>query len=231
MKSWLLLLILLVAVMKAESERCKSGVKPYHLITHPLNYIIKQNALDGKGPFLNVKLYPEVLEMATSWRTIYDEFEKNLEKKKPIKGERFFVTIIDDDKWKRIKLKFYGQWKHEDTFPETIRLLKKIPGLKAAMISVLEPGCVIKPHVGITSACARVHVGLQCPIGARLKIMDNFYEWRVGEVKMFDDTYLHGVVQNGDFDRVVLFLDVERKTTAKIAQNLSLAAASILAKE
>ena len=138
---------------------------------------------------------------------------------------------MDDHKWKRVKLKFYGKWKHEDQFPETIKLLKKIPGLHAAMISVLEPGAVIKPHHGVTSACARVHVGLQCPVGAKIKVMDEEYEWKVSEVKMFDDTYLHSVKHEGDFDRIVLFLDVERKTNAKIAQNISLAFANLIAKE
>ena len=64
-----------------------------------------------------------------------------------------------------------------------------------------------------------------------MRIRDSSYEWKVGEIKMFDDTFLHGVVNDGDFDRVVLFLDVERKTRADIAKKLGVILAKLLAHE
>lgn len=226
----LILLVLVVfAILKTEAERCRHDMKPYHLITSPLNYFIKQGALDGPGPLLDISKYPEVAKLGEEWQTIWQEFEDSKHILKPIKGERFFQKdIIKDDKWKRIKLKFYGPWKHEKEFPKTIQLLKKIPGLKAAMISLLEPGAKIQPHVGLSSACARAHLGLSCPLEAKIRIIDSVYEWKVGDVKMFDDTFLHGVTHDGDFDRVVLFLDVERKTRNALASKMALALANVM---
>lgn len=229
MEVLVLLILVLFAILKTEAERCRHDIKPYHLILSPLNYFIRQGALDGPGPFLDIARYPEVSKLGEEWQTIWAEFEKSKHILKPIKGERFFQKdIIEDGKWKRIKLKFYGQWKHEEEFPKTIDLLKKIPGLKAAMISSLEPGAKILPHVGLSSACARVHLGLSCPLKSRIRILDSTYEWKVGEVKMFDDTYLHGVTHEGDFDRVILFLDVERKTRNSFASKMALALATAM---
>lgn len=224
----ILLILVLVAILKTESESCKHTIKPYHLVLSPLNHFIKKGALDGPGPFLDISKYPEVTKLADEWQTIWGEFEESKNRLRPIKGERFFRNnIIEDDKWKRIKFKFYGPWQHQEEFPKTVELLKKIPGLKAAMISVLEPGAKIKPHVGLSSACARVHIGLSCPLNTKMRILDSIYEWRVGEVKMFDDTFLHAVTHEGDFDRVILFLDVERKTRNTFASKASLVLANL----
>ena len=81
------------------------------------------------------------------------------------------------------------------------------------MFSVLEPGGKIKPHMGPSRAAVRVHLGLKTPPPDQcyITVDGTKHGWVPGKLMMFDDTFVHEVANNSDQDRLVLFLDIERK--------------------
>ena len=61
----------------------------------------------------------------------------------------------------------------------------------------------LSAHCGPTNARIRVHLGLLCPPGARLRVGGETRAWREGEVLVFDDSFDHDVVHDGTERRIV----------------------------
>lgn len=95
-------------------------------------------------------------------------------------------------------------------FPATLDALAAIPGLAAALWSVIEPGTELTPHRGPNAGVLRYHLGVDCPEGAALEIDGVVVPYREGEGILFDDTALHGAWNHGDRRRVTLFCEIER---------------------
>ncbi|MGI5152091.1 aspartyl/asparaginyl beta-hydroxylase domain-containing protein [Plantactinospora sp. CA-294935] len=98
-------------------------------------------------------------------------------------------------------------------FPVTSSIVEGIPEAAAAGIGVvtlswLYPGTRIVPHCGGSNARLRVHLGLQVPDGARLRVGDQVLGWQEGRCLVFDDSFEHEVWHDGDRPRVVLLMDV-----------------------
>ena len=91
--------------------------------------------------------------------------------------------------------------------PETTRLVERIPSLKTAGFSWLEPGTHIKPHVGYTGAVLRCHLGLVIPPDCALRVGPETRSWQEGKCMVFDDTTEHEAWNRSDRVRVVLLLD------------------------
>ena len=136
-------------------------------------------------------------------------------------------------KWKSFVLKS-GKYieKNCQMCPETYRLLKKVPRIKQAFFSILEPEQHIKAHKGYYYGFLRYHLGViipnnnqnnECWIRINENLEDNEkydkssiikgekYYWREGEGIMFNDNYLHEAANESEQVRVVFFLDVVRK--------------------
>lgn len=117
--------------------------------------------------------------------------------------------------WEILMLRVYNK----DTdkvklFPETFKLIKKIPGCTLAMFSILRPGKKLAPHYGPSKSVLRYHLSLIIPKdnkGCFITVNGENHYWKEGEDVMFDDTYLHSAENNTDQTRVVLFLDIKRK--------------------
>ena len=109
-------------------------------------------------------------------------------------------------------------------FPETMKLLMNLPlfremcskinegvTLKSFIvrISLLKPGAVILPHFGLTNTRLRLQVPLEIPCGDLfIYSHDQKQEWRLGEAVVLNDSYMHGVYNNTDGDRIVLLIDL-----------------------
>jgi beta-hydroxylase len=97
--------------------------------------------------------------------------------------------------------------------PETMRILRKIPGLKTAFFSILSPKKHIPPHRGPYVGVLRLHLGLLVPKpreNVRIRVADKVCHWDEGKCLIFDDTYNHEVWNDTDGYRVVLFVDFAR---------------------
>ena len=176
----------------------------------------------GAPPFPPMALhFPRHTTLRDNWQKIRAEalaiYSGGAAQK--IKGEMFFKTIADDG-WKRFYIKWYGPAGADARAlcPHTCSLLDDLPEVHLAMFSILEPGSVIRPHSGPFKACIRYHLGLSCPPEAQITVDGVPYSWRDGEDVLFDDTYVHEVVNRSATEpRIVLFCDIERKMTTPAA--------------
>jgi len=97
--------------------------------------------------------------------------------------------------------------------PETVKLLKRIPGMKTAFFSILGPHKRVPAHRGPFKGVLRLLLAVRIPepagkcgirVGAHTRI------WEEGKALVFDDTVRHEVWNHTDGARVMLYVDVMR---------------------
>lgn len=160
-----------------------------------------------------------VATLEANWTAVRDEFEalSDLQQHLPaiqdIQQEQ--KVLNQDQNWKTFFLYGFGQKARLNCSlcPKTTALLESIPGMKTAFFSVIAPGKHIPAHKGLFKGIIRSHLGLIIPGKpgtCRMRVEDQLYNWKPGEVVVFDDTYEHEVWNDSDSPRVVLLLDVLR---------------------
>jgi beta-hydroxylase len=159
-------------------------------------------------------LYEAVL-IKLNYRALRTEAENVYKKLNTIDGDMFFEGLSrKKNDWSRLYLKWFDKVDPlgEHLCPQTTKLMKELPGVKIAMLSVLKPGAKILPHKGPYRGCIRLHMGLLTPNSDEcfINIDGNSYSWRDGEVLLLDDSYEHYVENNTDKYRVILFCDILR---------------------
>jgi aspartyl/asparaginyl beta-hydroxylase (cupin superfamily) len=98
--------------------------------------------------------------------------------------------------------------------PETMELLAELPqpvvqgASPNAMFSLLAPGAVIPPHVGISNSRLVCHLPLIVPKGCWFRVGAETRYWKPGEAFVFDDTIEHEAENPSDELRVVFIFDV-----------------------
>jgi beta-hydroxylase len=125
------------------------------------------------------------------------------------------ASLSRDAAWKIFPLIAYGVRSdlNIERCPDTWRIVRRIPGLRTAMFSILEPGKRIPPHRGPYNGVLRLHLGLLVPepfdkLGIR--VGPEHCQWRAGRVLIFDDAYEHEAWNDTEQLRAVLFVDFER---------------------
>jgi aspartyl/asparaginyl beta-hydroxylase (cupin superfamily) len=141
-------------------------------------------------------------------------------------------TKIGSKKWRTFNLVLFDRDVpgNVDKCPELTRLVKKIPGMQSAMISILAPGAYIPPHSDPAKGVIRYHLAFKVPEDREncfIEVMDNGtplrYCWEEGKGVMFDDAYVHWVQNHTDGWRVILFMDILRplKGSARVLQKMA----------
>jgi ornithine lipid ester-linked acyl 2-hydroxylase len=112
---------------------------------------------------------------------------------------------------------FYGfglkAFKNCRRCPETVKLLKRIPGMKTAFFSILGPHKHVPAHRGPFKGVLRLLLALRIPEPAEkcgIRVGTHTRTWDEGKALVFDDTVRHEVWNHTDGVRVVLFVDVVR---------------------
>jgi Aspartyl/asparaginyl beta-hydroxylase and related dioxygenases len=95
--------------------------------------------------------------------------------------------------------------------PVTTELVKRVPGMVTAGFSRLRAGCHIRPHIGYSDKVIRVHLTLESNTHCRLRVGHETKRWSEGECLVFNDRVEHEAWNEGDSDRTVLLLDVQRE--------------------
>lgn len=156
-----------------------------------------------------------------NWETIAEEIDTYIESHQLELKPYFNESLVSKKKsWKIFAFKMWG-WsiqKNRAACPKTTKILKQIPHLTSASVSIMEPGVTIKPHRGDTNAIMRSHLGLQVPYslpdcGFRVGYKD--VSWENGKVLVFNDAARHTAWNNTDQRRVVLIIDVIRPEFVK----------------
>ena len=185
----------------------------------PIERWIGQRSLVGDATFFPLERFPWVAEVEQNWMVIRDEVLGLLEDREALPNfqeiSKDQIGITDDDRWKTVFLYGYGFEARlgVELCPRTAALMREIPGMKTAMISILSPRKHILDHRGPYKGVLRYHLGLIVPKDApscRIRVGEDIRHWEEGKSLIFDDTFNHEVWNDTDETRVVLFVDVLR---------------------
>jgi len=188
-------------------------------ILAPIERFIGRRSLVGDETFFDSDRFPWIAEIEANWTTIRDELERVLEDREALPNfqdiSRDQIEITDDDHWKTFFLYGFGFEARlgVEMCPRTAELMRRIPGMKTAMFSILSPRKHILDHRGPYKGVLRYHLGLIVPRDAqscRIRVGEDIRHWQEGQSMIFDDTYNHEVWNDTDETRVVLFVDVLR---------------------
>lgn len=97
--------------------------------------------------------------------------------------------------------------------PTTTAAVLGVPGLRAAMLSVLAPGASHPPHMGCNAGALKFLWGVDCPEGSGLDIEGTEVELTTGMGVLFDDTVIHSSWNRGDRPRAIIMMDVRKPLT------------------
>jgi aspartyl/asparaginyl beta-hydroxylase (cupin superfamily) len=200
--------------------------KSANWVTAPINQYIEKHVPQPRDrcPFPDMESnFPSHHIFKENWQNIRNEVLQLYRERgmSEIKDDLFFRKIADKN-WK----KFYIKW-YDNTLPDarkrlpfTTKLVESNSQVQSAMISVLEPGAIIKPHVGPFRGALRYHLGLKTPQSdaCRIFVDGKKYSWRDGEDVLFDDTFVHEVKNETDKPRFILFVDVKRKVNTPVSK-------------
>ena len=174
-------------------------------------------------PVYSNQHFPWVNEVEADWRKVRAELDAVMQYRDQMPSFQDIVKevglIQKDDQWKTFFLMGIGMDCDENAkrCPETMRALRKIPGVKTAFFSILSPHKHIPPHRGPYVGVLRMHLGLLVPQPrdkVRIRIADQIHLWEEGKCLIFDDTYNHEVWNDTEGYRVVLFVDFARPMRA-----------------
>ena len=161
-------------------------------------------------------VFPWVVEIEREWRAIRAELDRVLLRKDELPGFHEIATdvatITRDRGWKTFFLVGFGvrSARNIRQCPETWRIVQKIPGLKTAMFSILEPGKHLPAHRGPYNGVLRLHLGLRVPgppDKVAIRVGSEICHWEEGRAIIFDDAYEHEAWNRSGEVRVVLFVD------------------------
>jgi hypothetical protein len=126
------------------------------------------------------------------------------------------TSLTDRGRWTGLFLYGAGGVRNEElaqSFPRTMSVLESLPlcrNFGFAMFSGMDPHTHVAAHSGSSNLRLRHHLGLTVPEPgkSRLRVGEEWREWRQGETFAFDDSFEHEVLHEGDLARVVLVVDV-----------------------
>ena len=185
----------------------------------PVERFIGRRSLVGDATFFELDRFPWVTHIEENWEVIREEVERLLEDQAELANfqdiSKDQIEITDDDRWKTFFLYGYGFEAKlgVEMCPRTAALMREIPGMTTAMISILSPRKHILDHRGPYKGVLRYHLGLIVPEDAeacRIRVGEDVRHWEEGRSMVFDDTFNHEVWNDTDETRVVLFVDVLR---------------------
>ncbi|MCD6018324.1 MAG: hypothetical protein K0S53_1445 [Bacteroidetes bacterium] len=167
--------------------------------------------------FINVYNYEWAALLEANYQVIHDEIIEHFEANKTHFNPYLSGVLTQGTgKWRSFGFYFWGIRASDQIckhFPETIRLLKQVPGIVSASVSVMEPDSEIKPHFGDTNAIHRCHLGLVIPCTLPEVGFQAGYEkrsWERGKLLIFNDAAYHKAWNYSTEKRVILIFDVIR---------------------
>lgn len=176
--------------------------------------------------------FPYHKHIENNYQIIKNEFVRykgNIEcfrKSNPLLSNIDSIDIDNDFCWRTFYLKKLGKIIIDEKtsfFPKTLNIIKD-DQIHNAFFSILDPYVEIKPHIGYYKGYLRYHLGIIIPEenGKKPYIIcgGEKYEWNEGEGVLFDDMFLHYVNNMTSKKRVVLYLDIKRKSKNVLVDNI-----------
>ena len=180
------------------------------------------NILGGRYPgsepcFYDSAALPWTKVLEDNWEVMRDELLA-LMQARPAQLRPYFINhamSFPPRQWKTMGLYFWRFTMHANCrrCPETMRILKTIPGMTSCSLSILEPGANINPHQGDTDAITRCHLGLAIPAGlpdCGFQVGPDIRAWEPGKALPFCDAQTHTAWNHTQARRLIMIVDVIR---------------------
>ena len=185
------------------------------------------NKLNNK--FYDVSIYPELENIKLYKDDIHTELREELKKNNldhwydwPEKD----LYDTSNNIWKIMPFYYYGTWSKQncEKMPQLTKFLKSLSGLKIALLSILSPHTKLNEHKGWgnhSNNVLRCHYGLlvpsECTIVVREdnEILGSIRQHKKDEWLIFDDSKNHFAINNSDYHRIVLIIDLKRPKNIK----------------
>jgi aspartate beta-hydroxylase len=165
-------------------------------------------------PWWTPELFPwaaGLLAEAEAIRQEYFAVSSHLTRSEALRNPKESGRLRASGRWTTVQLYHLGQRQAlAGSFPITDAALQRVAEQPCGMVffSTLEPGSKIEPHTGYTNAHLRVHLVIKPNEDARFRVADEWRAWKDHELLVFDDTFEHEAVNEGDDERVVLLFDI-----------------------
>ena len=221
LRHWVLLTFLASALFVHLRGRSRfklvRAMTDFTVLLAPVNVVMYLFSRTPRSVYIDPQHFPELKVLQDNWQLIRDEamrlndegFIRAAAGYTDIGFNSFFRTG-----WKRFHLCWYGKdlASAEALCPQTVKLLRSIGTVKAAMFASLPPGARLVRHRDPYAGSLRYHLGLQTPNdpGCYIEVDGQRYHWKDGQSVMFDETYIHHAENTTDQQRVILFCDIER---------------------
>jgi aspartyl/asparaginyl beta-hydroxylase (cupin superfamily) len=174
---------------------------------------------DGNKVFFDDRAFPWAKEIESRWQSIRAEFDQISRALNLLPGieeiSKSQYGLTRDRRWQIFPFRAYGieYFKNNLRCPETAKAINLIPGVRAAMFSILRPGKEIPPHEGIYCGVLRFHLGVKVPnpeTQCGISVGGHIAHWKEGRSIIFDDTHPHTAWNHSGEDRAVLLVDFPR---------------------
>lgn len=204
-----------------------------------MNILKKPNKDDENRPFIDYRDFPELVSIRDNYTEIIEELKNNQlwlnwgsDAYDPSGHCKFLsgswnVCPVYFGRYAGMSMRL-GDISEEnargilkslpDRFPKTIELLKPFAALNFAAFSRLHPKSTLSPHKHKNPYSWIGHIGLIIPPGSTcgLKVAGQTHTWtKPGDIVVFNDNLEHSAWNNSDEDRVVLYMDFQRKSNMK----------------
>ncbi len=200
---------------------------------HLGNPIVPQ--IDISDPnYYDPKKHTWVADLEKEVPIIKAEIESLLNKEGKSMQAYFQSSMVEGKgKWRSIAFLVWGiqRPKYAKQCPQTMEILKRIPGLTSASISLLEPHTQIKGHHGDTNGIMRCHLGLSIPRGlpeCGFEVNGEKRAWENGQLLMFCDAKFHRAWNDSDENRFIMIIDVVKKEFLKDKRKICFKVSAIL---
>ena len=161
-------------------------------------------------PWHDKRDYPFIARLEQGYAGVREELLRNLEENGHIFTEEQEDLHVGGN-WTELRLKSsgHGVTEHSSFFPKTMALIRGCgEEFTSIKFSAIQPGTHIRMHTGPSNERLRVHLTILHSGGARIRVGSEWRTWVQGEAIIFDDSWEHEVVHNGDELRVVLIMDI-----------------------
>jgi beta-hydroxylase len=165
---------------------------------------------------------PWLERVEAAWQDVRAEVEEYRRHRGDGVRASFVPDDVDIGGWDAINFVSYLHRYRRNcrAFPKTIALLRSIPDVTTAYVSILAPGAGLPVHNGDTNTTYRCHLGLVVPPGGvdlcGLDVGGERTGWREGEAFAFNEAPRHFVWNRTDRERIVLVFDVLRPQKLRI---------------
>ncbi|WP_084196880.1 aspartyl/asparaginyl beta-hydroxylase domain-containing protein [Solimonas soli] len=206
-------------------HRFRRQLLDHSSLTAPINVVLYASSAVPAQPLLDLQDFPELKILRDHWREIRDEAARlygigGIGRSDGLNDLGF--NSFFKKGWGRFYFHWYGRFLPSALreCPRTCELLRQVPGVKAAMFTLLAPGSRLPLHRDPFAGSLRYHLGLITPNSdaCRLIVDGRTYAWRDGEDVLFDETYIHTAENKTDQTRIILFCDVERPLNNPLAR-------------